>query len=172
MTSSLAIKSVPALVVVFCVACGGPEQKQSDSNDTTVTATTATEVMEPDPATAQSVAESIRTMIPQVTDLIEVNEDNDPNNLIGRPNGYVEATVLVDSRLPKCDTLGADCGAMIEQWPDQAAAQSRADYIQAMRREMPMLGQEWDTVRGDLLLRVTGALKPSEAKAYESAFVN
>lgn len=172
MTSSLDIKSVLALVVVCCVACGAPEQKQSDSNDTMVTATTATEAIKPDPVTAQSVAESIRATIPQVTELIEITEDNDPNNLMGRPNGYVEATVLVDSRLPKCNTLGADCGAMIEQWPDQAAAQSRADYIQAMRREMPMLGQEWDTVKGDLLLRVTGALKPSEAKAYESAFTS
>ncbi|MBX7435530.1 hypothetical protein JDV09_26070 [Mycobacterium sp. Y57] len=55
---------------------------------------------------------------------------------------------------------------MIEQWPDQVSAQRRADHIQSMRREMPMLGQEWDTVNGGLLLRVAGELKPSEADAY------
>jgi hypothetical protein len=33
--------------------------------------------------------------------LIEVTDDNDPNNLIGRPNGYGAAKVLVGSRLPK-----------------------------------------------------------------------
>ena len=59
---------------------------------------------------------------------------------------------------------------MIEQWPDQAAAQRRADYIQSMLKSMPMLGQEWNTVKGGLLLRVAGDLKPSEAKAYETAF--
>ncbi|EUA38551.1 pGRS-family protein [Mycobacterium avium subsp. avium 2285 (R)] len=60
---------------------------------------------------------------------------------------------------------------MIEQWSDQASAQERSDYIQSMLREMPMLGQEWNTVNGGLLLRVTGELKPSEAKQYETAFI-
>lgn len=109
-------------------------------------------------------------MIPEVTEVIEVTEDNDPNHLIGRPNGYVAASVLVDSRLPRCANLGADCGAMVEQWPDQTAAQDRADYIQSTLKSMPMLGQEWNTVRGGLLLRVAGELRPSEAKAYETAF--
>lgn len=59
---------------------------------------------------------------------------------------------------------------MIEQWPDQRSAQERSDYIQSMLREMPMLGQEWNTVKEGLLLRVDGDLKPSEAKAYEMAF--
>jgi hypothetical protein len=112
----------------------------------------------------------MKARIPNVAELIEITEDNDPNNLIGRPNGYVAASVLVDSRLPRCAELGADCGAMIEQWPDQAAAQRRADYIQSMLKSMPMLGQEWSTVKGGLLLRVAGDLKPSEARAYETAF--
>jgi serine/threonine-protein kinase len=124
--------------------------------------------------TAQSAAESIRAAIPQVTELIEITEDNDPNHLIGRPNGYVAASVLVDSRLPGCTStstnLGDDCGAVIEQWPDQAAAQRRDDYVQSILRTMPMLGQQWTTVKGNLLLRVTGQLKPSAAEAYKAAF--
>ncbi|MGQ9407383.1 hypothetical protein [Mycolicibacterium gilvum] len=124
----------------------------------------------PPPATAHSVAASIQATIPEAIELIEITEDNDPNNLIGRPNGYVAASALVDSRLPRCDTPGADCGAMIEQWPDQRSAQERSDYIQSMLREMPMLGQEWNTVKEGLLLRVDGDLRPSEAKAYEMAF--
>jgi hypothetical protein len=139
----------------------------SEVSDTSAATTTAPAVMQPPPATAQSVAESIRGTIPEAVELIQVTEDNDPNNLIGRPNGYVAASVLVDSRLPRCETPGADCGAMIEQWPDQAAAQRRADYIQAMLREMPMLGEEWNTIKGGLLLRVAGELNPSEAQAYD-----
>lgn len=170
MTSSPVLKPALALVLLLCVACGAPEQIGSGVSDTSAVTTTAPLVVQPPPATARSVAESIRGTIPEAVELIQVTEDNDPNNLIGRPNGYVAASVLVDSRLPRCETPGADCGAMIEQWPDQAAAQRRADYIQAMLREMPMLGQEWNTVKGALLLRVAGELKPSEAKAYESAF--
>lgn len=166
----LVFKLTLTATLALCVACGAAEQKQSNSSGTSATGTTAIEAVQPAPATAQSVAESIKATIPEVAELIEITEDNDPNDLIGRPNGYVAASILVDSRLPRCTDLGTDCGVMIEQWPDQAAAQNRADYIQSMLKSMPMLGQEWNTVNGGLLLRVAGELKPSEAKAYETAF--
>lgn len=172
MNSRLVFKLAVALALALCVSCGAPEQQRSDSGGAAAAGTTTAEPVQPPPATAQSVAESIKSTIPEVAEHIEITEDNDPNNLIGRPNGYVAASVLVDSRLPRCTELGADCGVMIEQWPDQAAAQNRADYIQSMLKSMPMLGQEWDTVEGDLLLRVAGELKPSEAKAYETAFAD
>jgi serine/threonine-protein kinase len=120
--------------------------------------------------TAQSAAESVRAAIPEVTGTIALTEDNDANHLIGRPNGYAAATVLVDSRaqcLP--DGPGVDCGATIEQWPDAEAAQRRADYLQAIGRSLPTMS-EWTTVKGNLLLRVAGALKPSAAEAYKAAF--
>lgn len=172
MTTSPVLKPTLALVLVLCAACGAPEQKPAEGTgrSATTATTTASPAVQPPPATAQSVAESITAVIPEATELIEVTEDNDPNNLIGRPNGYVAASVLVDSRLPRCANLGADCGVMIEQWPDEAAAQNRSDYIQSILKSMPTLGPEWNTVRGGLLLRVAGELKPSEAKAYEAAF--
>jgi serine/threonine protein kinase, bacterial len=120
--------------------------------------------------TAQNAAESIRAAIPEVTDTIALTADNDANNLIGRPNGYAAATVLVDSRA-QCPTdgPGVDCGATIEQWPSAEAAQRRADYIQAIGKNLPMMS-EWTTVKGNLLLRVTGKLKPSAAETYKAAF--
>jgi len=123
--------------------------------------------------TLSSAAASIRAAVPEVTELVGLTADNDTNHLIGRPNGSVAATVLVDSRLPPCSTSepGVDCDATVEQWPDIEAAQSRADYIQKMRESMPMLGQEWTTVRGNLLLPVTGNLKPAAAKDDEAVFV-
>jgi serine/threonine protein kinase, bacterial len=102
-----------------------------------------------------------------------LTEANDDNHLLGRPNGYVAAVVLVDPRSEGlCDMAkpGADCGATVEQWPDQVAAQRRADYIQQMLAAQPMLGTEWTVVKGPLLLRVTGKLKPSDEKAYEASF--
>ncbi len=166
----MAFKLTLALPLALCLACGAPEEERSDSTSASTAGTTVAEAVQPPPATAHSVAESIKAKIPEVAELIEITEDSDPNKLIGRPNGYVAASVLVDSRLPRCADLGADCGAMIEQWPDQAAAQSRADYIQSMLKSMPMLGQEWNTVKGGMLLRVAGDLKPSEARTYETAF--
>ena len=123
-------------------------------------------------AAAQSAAEAIRAAIPEVTSLIAITEDNDANNMIGRPNGYVAATVLVDSRTEGCEIgkPGIECGARVEQWPDQAAAQRRADYIKAMQSSMPILGREYQTVKGNLLLRVDGTIRPSAAQAYQAAF--
>lgn len=165
MTPPPVLRPLIVFALVFCAAYGPSEQKPAEGAGTSAgtTTTTASQAVQPPPATAQSAAESIKAVIPEATELIEVTEDNDPNNLIGRPNGYLAATVLVDSRLPKCADLGADCGVMIEQWPDQAAAQNRSDYIQSTLKSMPMLGQEWNTIRDGLLLRVAGELKPSEA---------
>jgi serine/threonine protein kinase, bacterial len=135
----------------------------------------AAEPPQPAPAaaltvSAQSAAESIRAAIPEVTETIALTADNDANNLIGRPNGYVAATVLVDSRA-RCpsDGPGVDCGATIEQWPSAEAAQRRAEYIQGIGHHLPMMS-EWTTVKGNLLLRVVGKLKPSAAETYKAAF--
>jgi hypothetical protein len=120
---------------------------------------------------AQSAAERIQKAVPQVTRLIPLTEGNDGNHLLGQPNGYSAASVLVDSRA-RCpnDGPGVDCGATVEQWPDRWAAQRRADYIQQVDRPMPIVGQEWTTVRQNLLLRVTGKLKLSDAQSYQAAF--
>lgn len=121
--------------------------------------------------TAQSAAEVLRTEISDITELLPIDEDNDPNNLIGRPNGYTAATIVFDSRIScPADDPGVDCGATIEEWPSKEAAEARAEYIQTLLAGSPILGSEWDTVRGNLLLRVSGALKPSDAKVYEQIF--
>ncbi|CAJ1506368.1 serine/threonine-protein kinase [[Mycobacterium] kokjensenii] len=122
-------------------------------------------------ATARSAAEALKASIPEITKIVDVDEDNDPNEgMMGRPNGYVAASVVYDSRLA-CSELGMECGATIEQWPDQAAAQRRSAYLQAVRQG-GILGREWNTIRGPLLLRVAGDMKPSEAKEYETAFLS
>jgi len=128
----------------------------------------------PAPApTAQSAAEAIKAAVPEITQIIPLTEDTDDNNLLGRPNGYTAAVVLVDPRSTGLCNLarpGADCGATIEQFPDQQAAQRRADYLQQVYTSMPALGTEWNIVKDNLLLRVTGTLTPSIEKTYEAAF--
>lgn len=125
--------------------------------------------------TALAAAEAIKAAIPSITQLVELTEATDDNSLLGRPNGYTAAVVLIDPRSRGlCDPArpGVDCGATVEQWPSQAAAQARADYIRNIRAASPILGSEWTTVSGDLLLRVTGELTPSTAKSYENAFTD
>lgn len=119
-------------------------------------------------ATAQDAATKVQTSVSDVTKLVTITADNDPNNLIGRPNGYTAATVLYDGRA-SCEKPSTDCGATIEQWPNQKDAQARADYIQGILKASPMLGSEYDYVSGNLLLRVTGKLSADQAAAYKAA---
>ncbi len=121
--------------------------------------------------TAQSAAQVLKSEVTEITELLTLDEDNDPNDLIGRPNGYSAATVLFDSRVSCAgDEPGVDCGATIEEWPSQKAAQERSEYIQSLQSGSSILGSEWNTVRGTLLLRVTGEMKPSDADAYAEIF--
>lgn len=119
--------------------------------------------------TAASVGERIHSAVGG-SQMVEITEDNDPNELLGRPNGYVAAVVLKDPRIDDCGSdLGVDCGATIEEWPDAKAAKKRADYISDLQEDSPMLGSEYHYLDGPVLVRVSGDLKPSEAEEYEAA---
>jgi hypothetical protein len=123
---------------------------------------------------AHVAAERVKAALPGGVTLAALTGDNDANHLLGRPKGYAAATVIVDPRSDGwCDKgqPGVDCGATVEQWPDAAAAQRRADYLQTIQGAAPMLGTEYDTVRGNLLLRVSGNLAPAVADQYRAAFM-
>jgi hypothetical protein len=116
---------------------------------------------------ATAIGDAIRQKVASVTKVVTITEDNDPNHKIGRPGGYVSAAVLYDSGA-KCTGLGVGCGATVEVWPTEGDARARADYVQAALRANPILGTEYGFVSGPVLLRVSGAIKPSVAKNYEA----
>lgn len=120
--------------------------------------------------TTAGVADEMKAAIPQVTKIVEINQTNDSNHLLGRPNGYNAATVLIDSRGACAGAPGVDCGATIEQWGSDADAISRKNYIQRILTASPALGSEYDYLKGPMLLRVTGRLTPAQAGAYNQAF--
>ncbi|WP_142271610.1 hypothetical protein [Mycobacterium sp. AT1] len=167
-TLSAALLAVIVACAVGCSASnGGTTAVQTES-----AAPAATTALAESP-TAQSAAETIKVAVQEVSSLIAITEDNDANDIIGRVNGYVAATVLVDSRITGgCEVAkpGIACGAGVEQWPDEAAAQKRAEYIKTILLSAPILGTEYQAVKGNLLLRVSGKLKPSAAEAYTKAF--
>ena len=102
--------------------------------------------------------------------VVTITEDNDPNNKIGRPGGYVSAATLYDQGA-SCSKLGADCGATVEVWPDEASATQRSKFIlDVLKNANGVLGEEYHYQEGPVLLRVTGKLKPSVAKQYEAEF--
>ncbi|MFI7577801.1 hypothetical protein [Micromonospora sp. NPDC049497] len=100
------------------------------------------------------------------------DEDTDPNNLLGRPNGY---TSRASADLPGGDTTsdkyGIDRGLVIEVFPSAADADRRSTYIQGLLKNAPVLGTEYHYRTGDgtVLVRVTGRVKPTAAKKIEQA---
>ncbi len=160
-------------IALAVTSCGSMDSADPDRNATSavnpgdVPASTAPHSV----ATANTVAASIADAVPQTSTVVDLTEDTDTNNLLGRPNGYQAATVIVDSRAAcEPDGPGVACGAVIEQFSNAAAAQRRSDYIQRVLGAAQGLGQEYNTVSGPLLLRVSGDLKPSVAKRYEEEF--
>ncbi|MFE2617100.1 hypothetical protein ACFXA2_26245 [Micromonospora chalcea] len=102
-------------------------------------------------------------------------EDTDPNDLLGRPNGYTERA---SADLPGGDKDGdkytVDRGLVVEVWPTGADADRRSEYIQTALKGAPILGTEYHYRAGGgaVLVRVTGKVKPSLAKRVEAALAD
>lgn len=175
------------LAIFALVACGSEESsEESDENSSGAEETAAAsppqeeepdEVEEEEPEgeepDAESIAEALLSDVETVTDYTVITEDNDPNDLIGRPNGYVGAAVLHDSEMEMdCEGLGIDCGATVEIWADEDAASGRSAYIQDTLEDAQILGTEYHFQSGSTLLRVAGELTPSHSETYEVAFAD
>jgi hypothetical protein len=125
---------------------------------------------------AETAEEVFNRIADQVTtaSLVKVyTEDDDPNKLLGRPNGYTSKIAFADSRIAEVDTEGADKdaierGGSIEVFSDAELAKGRAEYIQGILKNSG-LGAEYDYLHGPVLVRVTGNLSPSKARDYERA---
>lgn len=161
----LALPIAAALLLVGCStpATSAPPEPGSASSASGAQSASAGPVVRDAEAWANAVKQ------PTTTQIVVVTENNDPNDLIGRPNGYVSAAVIYDSGA-KCSELGTDCGGSVEVWGSAADAKARSKYIQGILKEAPMFGTEYHTLNGDALLRITGDVKPSVAEAYAAAF--
>ena len=123
--------------------------------------------------TAEEVFNRIAAQVPSASLVKVYTEDDDPNKLLGRPNGYTSKIAFADSRILKADIEGAEedaieRGGSIEVFPDAELAKGRAEYIQGALKNSG-LGAEYDYLRGPVLMRVTGNLSPSKARDYETA---
>lgn len=108
-----------------------------------------------------AVAKLVAARVPG-SKLVQYTEDNDPNSLLGRPNGYSDGANI--QWLMCDDPPSVDCGAVVEVWGSEGKAIARAKYIQGVLSDNPALGSEYAYVKGKTLIRVSGTVKPSQAK--------
>ncbi|MGW5670985.1 hypothetical protein ACWEVO_24065, partial [Micromonospora sp. NPDC003776] len=100
------------------------------------------------------------------------DEDTDPNNLLGRPNGYTSrACADMPGGDPDGEKYDISRGLVIEVWPTAGDADGRSKYIQDTLKNMRILGTEYHyrADQGRVLVRVSGKVKPSLAKKVEAA---
>jgi hypothetical protein len=110
------------------------------------------------------------------------NERNDPNRLLGRPQGYAQKCNWMDRRLQKDDYDPADTrkngpdvdlGGSIELFDTPGMAMARRDVIDTtLTGAAGMLGSEWLWLvpeNSNLLLRVSGELTRKQATPYRTA---
>lgn len=172
-----AMKRTLALAVLLAstAACSGTDEGGTvETNEpTSASATPATPEESSAPVIdAAGIAEILAAAVPSVQQVTVITEENDPNDLIGRPNGYASAAVLSDEGGNSSEPQpGVDWGATVEVFDDEESAQRRSDYIQGILEENPILGTEYNYVNGIALLRVSGGLVPSVAAQYEGSFM-
>lgn len=165
------ILAVAALMLVLSGCAAPTEAQPSNQSESSPTASPGPTPAEDTPPTAAALAAELQAAVPTVTSVSAITEENDSNDMIGRPNGYVGGEFLVDSRATECIDGGVDCGAVIEDWASAADARTRSDYIQGILKDSPALGSQYNYLRDGLLLRVSGELPPSASAEYEAVFV-
>ena len=130
----------------------------------------STAVAEP-PTAAAVLARLATTGVPISNPLVQ-DETTDPNKLLGRPNGYLSrASFDIPGGDLEADPHTIGRGGVIEVYTTEAAARARAAYLQETSKAAPILGTEYDYVRGPVLLRITGDVTPSVAAQFEAAFL-
>lgn len=113
---------------------------------------------------ANQIADELAAEISHVSGVVYIDENNDPNSLIGRPNGYVSAAVIQDVRyFESGDELGVANGVTIEVFDNEAIAKERAEKLRSVA------GQYAELI-GKVILRADTLMKPSEFDEYKEAF--
>ncbi len=92
-----------------------------------------------------------------------VTEQNDTNQLMGRPNQYTSKVFFYDLRHPKGDADENE--NTVEVFANAEDAKARQDYAASVTKGVPMATQ-YQILRGPVLVRFDKALLPSEVDQY------
>lgn len=160
---------IAAALAVTLAGCGGSTQSATTPTATPVTTTVAAASPAQSPA---SVIAKLQAAHLPVVPTITYTAESDPNHLLGRPGKYSAKGSWTDTRIDPSrvqDTMpgNVDLGGSVEQFGSAADAQARMEYIVIVEKALPFA--EYDYVAGSALVRVSSALTPDQAKAYQAA---
>lgn len=103
-----------------------------------------------------------------ISKIIIYNEETDVNQVLGRPNQYIQKTNFADSRYEQYNIEEDPVGGTIEIFNNEKDAQSRYDYLESAYE---ILGnKDYMYLRSNILFRIHHQLTPTHAGEYEKAF--
>lgn len=159
------------LAVLGTAACSS-----TDSPTGTPTGTPATPAASAPAAAktldAKGVADALAAAGLPLTAIAAQDENTDPNDKIGRPNQYTSrASADVPGGDKEGDKYGIDRGLVVEVFATEADADARSKFILDALAAAQILGTEYHYRPADrrILVRLTGKVKPSAAKPFETA---
>lgn len=169
--------SFVALAFIGVVGCGTTTQSTNPSDNTTTTAKTTTTKTAAAKVPAKKKAMDAKALVAALksagmpigkTDVYSAS--NDPNKLLGRPGQYTSKVNFIDTRVkePVTDGIEVSNGGSVEVFANQTDAKTRYEYVAKIAKSMPMLN-EYDFRDGDVVLRISNSLTPTQEKKYEVA---
>ena len=158
-----------ALLGLFLVGCGG--DSSAAAQPTATKAPTATRA--PAPKTAEAIVQSLKSLGLPLGESFTYTADNDQNHLLGRPGQYTGKANWIDTRLTSTNTgvkISVTDGGSVETFASLDDASKRFSYIQSLSTSGNALFAEYEYQHGAAILRVSSALTPAQAQAYDDAF--
>lgn len=172
-----ALLTAATALALALAGCGGDAEPTAGAELPSANSTSAA-VASPsaaaEPMDAKAVVDALKNAGLPVTAIAEQDEDTDPNDKLGRPGGY---TSRASADLPggdkSGDRYGIDRGLVVEVFSAEDDADARSKYIQDTLKTMQILGTEYHYRGKDkrILVRISGKVKPSQAKKFEAVVV-
>lgn len=176
-------------LVCFLFACSSSTESTADATASSLAVSTSltTPTTEPTTTTFPDTTSTVPTVDVTSENVINglfahgapideyfiYNASSDPNELLGRPGGYVGKATFRDARLEtQFDDYQVEDGGSIEVFVNSGQAASRSSYIQTLIQDSPLFDAEYHFLEGTVLLRVSGRLTPEDTEIYESALAS
>jgi hypothetical protein len=181
--SNFSFLGVVALSAYLLVGCGAttestnpisnsPSNTSSNAPSNTPPNTTASA---PAPTAnnsldAKAIVYSLKSSGMPIGKMEVYTESNDPNKLLGRPGQYTSKVNFVDKQAtaPDGDTVDVSNGGSVEVFASESDAKNRYDYVSNIAKSSSMFA-EYDFRDGNVVLRISHDLTPTQEKQYETA---
>lgn len=163
MKKIIAFLLIASALSVGLVGCG--EETQNSSSISNISSETQLSLSK---MNAAQITEYLKAQGLPITNEIDYAEENDPNELLGRPNQYTSKVNFADSRITEqYDIENNPVGGTIEVFTNSGDATKRKEYVEAIAQNVSFATQyiyQYDNV----VLRLAYELTPTQAEEYNT----